>query len=343
MDIEGVIAVVGSCGPERIGFARRLAAQTDRAFISASSAAGSPSPADEAMILTTWTRRTRGTVVDVPEGIPVTELIGAFAEDPRRAGLLGLVCVVDAAHLLEDLHRDDYVPLRGDTVGDPTTPLTARAELTVTQLEYASTIVLINWMPLPTADLAVTMALVSHLSPRAQLRLQHEAAEHVELREPYRAGQDRAGWMCVLNEEFDPHMTDLRVSTLRYEQPRPLHPDRLRHLLDRIEAGDFGRVIRSAGFCRFATRPGIVAQWLHVGRVISLDPVAEDAELRDDEELLALGQDLAFIGIDLDRPSLTAALDAAALDDAEIAAGPTAWAGFADPFPAWRTADDRSA
>lgn len=343
VDREGVIAVVGACGPERLGYARRLAAQTDRAFLSTSPPAGLRESADEALFVTTWRSRARGVVVEVPEEIPVTALIGAFAEQHEQPGLLGLVCVADAAHLLRDLYQDEYVAPRSTAEGRVDEPLTAKAETTVTQLEYASTIALVNWAPLTTAELAVTMALVSHLSPRAQLRLQHEAAQHIELREPYGAGQDRAGWICVLNEDFDPHMTDRRVSALRFEQPRPLHPMRLLHLLDRIESGDFGQVVRSAGFCRLATRSGTVAQWRHVGRIISLDPVATDDELHDDEEFLAVGQDLAFIGIDLDHGSLTAALDAAALDDEEVAAGPTAWTGYADPFPAWRTADDRSA
>lgn len=42
-----------------------------------------------------------------------------------------------------------------------------------------------------------------------------------------------------------------------------------------------------------------------------------------------------FFGLGLDRTGLAAALDAAALADAELIAGPAAWHGFEDPFPAW--------
>lgn len=341
MESIGVIAVAGVCRPERQGYARRLAASTGRPLLPASRVAGSPDPAHEAVILASWKDPATGAVLEVPDEVPVTELIGAFADQEARARLLGLVCVADAAHLLDDLLRDDHVALR-DAESGVAARLEASAQLAVTQLEYASTIVLVNWAALPPEELAVAMALVNHLSPRARLRLHREGTSHLEFDEPYSVEQDRAGWICLLNGDFDPHMTDRRVSAVRYEQIRPLHPGRLQHLLDeRIEPGEFGLVVRSAGFCRLATRPGVVGQWEHVGRVISLSPIAADAALADDDELLAVGQDLAFIGIDLDHTRLASALDEAALSDDEIAAGPRSWAGYADPFPAWTTATDR--
>ena len=89
---------------------------------------------------------------------------------------------------------------------------------------------------------------------------------------------------------------------------------------------------------RAGTRPRAVVEWSHVGGVISLTPIAAEERLEEDEELLAIGQDLVLIGIDLDRESLVAALDEAALSDEEFIAGPRAWAGLPDPFPAWSLA-----
>ncbi|WCM55102.1 hypothetical protein [Microbacterium sp. EF45047] len=54
------------------------------------------------------------------------------------------------------------------------------------------------------------------------------------------------------------------------------------------------------------------------------------------------GQDIGFIGLDLDAPALLAALDGAALDDAELAAGPREWCTYPDPFPAWHVVPDRA-
>lgn len=129
-------------------------------------------------------------------------------------------------------------------------------------------------------------------------------------------------------------MTDLRVSAFRYEQLRPFHPGRLHELLETsFGGGAFGAVLRSAGFCRLASRPGVVGSWDQVGQMISLEPLTRDEQ--GQSELLALGQDIGFIGIDLDADALTTALDKATLSDAEFTAGLREWARFADPFPRW--------
>lgn len=331
MDPVDVIAVVGPCAPERLRYAKRLAVLTNRMFVPATRLTVAGDPAQEAASLAPWADTPAGMVAEFPSETSATDLIGALAED-GESRLVGLVCVVDAAHLLDDLHRDDYAARTPTRSGQA-----ARALLTVMQLEYASTIVLVGWEPLPPAELATVMALASHLSPSARLRLHRRTIEHVGTTEPYTPSQSRPGWVRVLNGDFAPHMTDPRVSAMRYEQVRPLHPGRLMAVLDRIEAGEFGVLVRSVGFCRLATRPHVVAQWEHVGQMISLNPLGDDDRLAEDEELLAIGQDLALIGLRLEPDRL-----AAALTDAELTAGPMAWAGFADPFPIWQTAPDRA-
>lgn len=346
MGAVDVIAVVGTCAAERLGYARRLAAATERMLVPAARLARSPDPIDEAAALAPWASASEstaaGAVLEFPGATPVTELIGTLSDEGGPTRLIGVVCVVDAAHLLDDLGRDDY--LSTAVREDPKdSEHTARAALTVSQIEFASTIVLVGWTPLSTADLATLMALVSHLSPQARLRLHREGAPPLEAEAPYAAAQERPGWVGLVNEDFAPHMTDPRVSGFRYERLRPLHPARLQRLLDeRIEVGEFGTVIRSSGFCRLATRPQVTAHWQHVGRMISFLPLTEDDRLDDGEELLAVGQDLAFIGLDLDQDALRAALDDTVLNDEEFAAGPAAWAALEDPFPAWKTAPDRA-
>ena len=345
MDPVDVMAVVGACAPERARFARETARRTGRMLVSAQRVGASPEPVAEAMSLLPWCSRPQGAVVEFPECTDVTEVIGASAAADSGVVLTGVLCVVDAAHLLADLHREDCVihPAL------PRTRLrhTARALLSVMCVEFASAVVLVNWEPLTTPELSTVMALVNHLGPRARLRL-HHGERDPWLREiaasatRYDVTQERSGWVTLLNREHDPYMTDPRVTALHYENVRPLHPGRLARLLDRrIESGEFGTVVRSAGFCRLATRSHVIARWNHVGRMICLSPLASDAHVAEGEELLALGQDLGIIGLDLDVPALREALDDAALTDEELAAGPGAWAAFEDPFPAWPTLSDR--
>lgn len=349
-----VLAVVGSCAPERQRFAARLAAETSRMLIPAQRLNVSPDPVDEAVSLAPWTDRTEGAVAEFPQRTLTTELIGALVDPESGIRLSGVVCVADAGHLLEDLRCESYA-------FQPALPwqrgisdrYTAHAMLAVTQIEYASTIVLVNWEALSTPELSTVMALVSHLGPHARLRLERGGDEGWASLggTPYTAAQERPGWVGILNGDHDPHMTDPRVSSFRYENVRPLHPGRFEQLLnDRVEAGEFGALIRSAGFCRLATRPRLTGRWDHVGRMVSLEPIAGDdaldealgEALGEENELLAFGQDLALTGLDLDRQALTAALDEAVLDDDELAAGPAAWRGFPDPFPAWSTIADRA-
>lgn len=328
---QDVVAVVGACAPERRRHAARLAAGSLRELIPAFRLERSSDPVQHA--LQQCIGRARGVVVEFPALVAATDIIAAFdGEDQTR--LAELVCVVDAVHVLADLGRDDYVEGFLEGHGEF---LTARVLITVTQIEHASTVVLVGWEALSTPDLSMIMAVMSHLNPRGRLRLER-VSEPLASTDAARNGVP--GWVELLNADFDPHMTDARVSGFRYEHVRPLHPGRLRRLLDRIEAGRFGVVLRSAGFCRLATRPQQTAHWEHVGKMFALAPLVDDSSLRDADELVAVGQDLAIIGVDLRRDALCAALDGAALSDAELAVGPRVWATFADPFPAWMTADD---
>ncbi|MGJ9374412.1 GTP-binding protein [Nesterenkonia sp. CF4.4] len=361
-----VVAVMGACGPERKDFAAALAQQRGSVLLQADRVAADETALDSALRLLQMVPSSTELVVEYPLASASTEVIGSLtAADPDSEGdgggggtdwgpggdpgwdreprvrLAEVVCVVDAAHLLDDLFRDDYVVLEADHRWTHPGELAyvCRAEVIVKQIEYASTVMLMNWRRIDPGELAMLAALVAHLSPQAQVRFSGEPEALTECSTgPGYAGEEaRAGWTCLLNGNFHPRRRHARVSAFRYEQHRPFHPGRLKQLLDlRVEAEDFGRVIRSAGFARLATRPDITGQWEHIGQIISLAPLAFHHQLEHPEEMLAFGQDIAFIGMDLDPAGLAAALDEATLTDAELMAGPQLWRTFGDPFPLWQ-------
>lgn len=342
MSAGDVIAIIGACEPERASLARRWATRSRRPLVTAQRLGGYPSAIDAAVTLAWHPSAPNGVVIEFPSDVSVTDLIGALADPEGPTRLMAVACVADATHLVRDLQRDDYVTQTSHEHPE-TTHHTARALLTVTQLEFASTVILVNWQSLSTPDLSTIMALVSHLNPHARLRLDHSETDPLPLLHAHSAHHDGAGWLRMLNGSFDPHMTDSRVSAVRYEQTRPFHPERLRQALDdQIDSGTCGTIIRSSGFCRLATRPGVTARWDHVGHMISFAPLVRDSEQLPDDEPLALGQDLIFIGLDVQNDALISALDAAALTDDELIAGPGSWTRFADPFPAWELADRSS-
>ncbi|NHI16052.1 GTP-binding protein [Microbacterium excoecariae] len=329
------IAIVGTCTPERARYAADLAREGGHELFGAARLGASPDPLDEAEALAPWAGAA-GAVIELPAAIPVTEVIGRLGRPESPARLAGVIAVVDAPHLQADIAREDYLVRRA---ADGDREFRARALATVTQIEYATTVVLAGWDALATDDLSTTLALVSALSPRARIRLHPAPIGAREIPAPGAPVHERPGWIALLNDEHDPHMTDPRVRAARFHNERPFHPERLERVLDeQVEPGAFGTLVRSAGFCRLATRPGVTAHWEHVGSLLSLPPVGRDADLADDEELLAAGQDIALIGLDLDVAGLLRALAGACLTDAEFEAGPAAWRALADPFPAWAEA-----
>ncbi len=332
MHPHSVIAVVGSCAPERAAYAERLARSTARRLVRECVLTASLDPLGTALRLAASPASAEGSVIELPTEAAMEAIIGTLGDEEESSRLDEIVCVVDALHLREDLRDDEFFWI-GDVHG---VEYTARALVLARQIEYASSVVLVGADALPTAELSLLMALVSHLAPHARLVLDGHESLMPRSTVAYAAEQDGPGWACLLSGDFVPRITDSRVSAVCYESIAPLHPGRLHALLTtQWESGELGTVIRSAGFCRLATRAGIVGAWEQAGRTVALNPLTRDDDLAPDEDPLALGQHLALIGIDLDEDALRAALDAATLTAEELGAGPEAWSEYPDPFPLW--------
>lgn len=277
-------------------------------------------------------------VVSVPRDVDATDLLPAR---PAARACVALVVVVDAPRIVTDLGDETYV----DRLDHGRPVVVAQAAVTVQHLELAELIVVRRSLMLRAAPLARLLALLAHLNPTAEIVIAPDAAPasgfHSSTSSPRTTVRsaarlepgERAGWVHVLNGESQPRFTHAAVQALRYEHARPLHPGRLCDLLAGDLATDrYGTLVRSAGFCRLATRSDRLALWSHVGRMISFEPLAADDECG---ELGAVGQEIAILGVGLDRAGLTAALDACALTDEEFLAGPDAWRRLPDELPAW--------
>lgn len=342
------LAVLGICSPERSRVAASLAAASGRELITASRLTLSPDPLAEAVNLLPWTQEC-GAVIEFPVQVPAPEIIGSLMDgspdDPSPARLDGLLAVVDAAHFLTDLHRTDVIDHHTAVHGVLVPASSARSLLMVEQIELASAVCLVNWRGMAEEERTRIRAIISHLAPTAPIFdddgpacvswLERTAAA------PQSGGVEltRPGWVCRLNGHHHCRHTCPEVETMIYSQPRPLHPVRLRGVLDdEIEPGVHGMVLRSSGFCRIATRPGITGRWSHAGKVITFEPAGVDGA----EELgglpLSWGQELVLTGVGLDVDGLRSALDRAVLTDAELLAGPQLWSTLPDPFPAWSEA-----
>ncbi len=321
----GPLVIVGVCAPERHHYAELSARALGRPLIQVAHRDDTPHPTPVQIA----PNRTHAldVVAEIASDVDVEHLEFALNDPPAS-----IICVVDAHHMIDDLRNGvalvDHAPL-----GDPRGDVGARARKAASFIETAALICIVGWEQVDTAHLSLMMALASHLNPHARVRLSRGPDD--DLRSLAATIPDstplleRAGWVGVLNRTHDPYMTDRRVSAVRYEQLRPFHPGRLVRALDEVDSGRFGLVLRSAGFCRLATRAHILARWEQVGSAMWIDPLTTRMDAA------ATGQDLALFGLDLRAAGLVSALDAAVITDDELALGPEGWRRFADPLPAW--------
>ncbi|WP_129660747.1 GTP-binding protein [Rothia uropygialis] len=350
MDTTTVIAVIGTCEPERRLHAQYLAHETGQELIHAKRLGVAMDPVREATSVIPWTLSSE-VVVEYPIQAPIQDIIGSLVdpEEPTRLG--GVVCVLDATHFFGELNRSDQVEHLEMHHGTAFTAMTARALLASQHIEYCSTALIVNWQRLPPEELSLIKAVIGELSPLARVVLQGDEQWMRELARTDAKGENslpdqqsdihiRPGWVAHLNGQHASRHRNPRVASMRYSNPRPFHPIRLKQVLDEhIEPGESGIVVRSCGFCRLATRQGITAHWSQTGAVMSIEPLARDTDTFT--EPLSFGQDIVLTGIDLQPTALTRALDEATLNDRELLSDPETWRYMPDPFPVWVTADDR--
>lgn len=243
-----------------------------------------------------------------------------------HARLDTMVTVVDAANFLSELERGDLLAERALAAGE--VDERGISDLLVDQVEFADVLVL-NKTDLVTADrLAVVEALLRKLNPAARLvRAQRGVVDLVEVLDTGRydpvTAASAPGWAAELAGSHVPETEEYGIRSVTYRASRPFHPARLAAALE-----DWQGVLRSKGFCHLASRPDTLAVWSQAGPNLTIEP----GELLGNA---SPGQELVFIGVDLDPDEPRRRLDPALLTDAEFAGGPTLWRGLADPLPVW--------
>ncbi|GAA1180859.1 GTP-binding protein [Pseudonocardia alaniniphila] len=268
----------------------------------------------------------------ISEPMPVAATFEWTFEDGTsladHARLDTMVSVVDAAGFLAELVRGDLLAERGiEATADDERSI---SDLLVDQVEFADVLVLNKTDLVTPAGLGTVESVLRKLNPTA--RLIHADHGVVALSEVLDTGRydpllaaEAPGWAAELAGSHTPETEEYGISSAVYRAERPFHPARLLAALD-----DWTGLLRSKGFCRIASRPDVLAVWSQAGPNLVLEPgqlLGPDAP--------APGQELVFIGVDLDPEEPRRRLDPALLTDAELAAGPAAWRQLPDPLPQW--------
>ncbi|MEV6341483.1 GTP-binding protein [Nocardia vinacea] len=268
----------------------------------------------------------------ISEPMPVAATFDWEFEDGFKLGDIArldtMVTVVDASTFLAEVARGEALAQRNLQAGEGDTRTIA--DLLVDQVEFAD-VLLVNKTDLVSANAVGTVeATVRRLNPRAKILRTEKGA--VDLAEVLATGRynpviaaESDGWAEELAGGHIPETEEYGIRSLTYTADRPFHPERLADALAQLRG-----MLRSKGFCWLATRPALAAVWSQAGPNLTFEPAAWWTSLE-----VPAGQEIVFIGVELDLDHIRGLLDAALLTNAEFAAGPTTWSTYPDPFPTW--------
>ncbi|MEJ8649527.1 GTP-binding protein [Streptomyces sp. MS1.AVA.3] len=278
----------------------------------------------------------------ISEPMPVAATFAFPRDDGATLGELAcldtMVTVVDAAGFLPELTGGDGLAERGlDQYEDDERTV---SDLLMDQIEFADVIVLNKTDLVDSATAVRLQATLARLNPAARIvPAQRGRVAPTEVLGTGRFDLERAqqapGWVRELNGDHVPETEEYGISSTVFRAGRPFHPARLWHFVTaQLDSGAYGEILRSKGFFRLATRPGLTGLWSQAGAVARFEPSGVDTERAEpapaDGGEHPAGQELVFIGTGLRPEPLHAALTSCLLAPDEPA--PTA---ADDPFPAW--------
>ncbi|MBO0983718.1 GTP-binding protein [Rathayibacter sp. SD072] len=209
------------------------------------------------------------------------------------------------------------------------------AETLAGRLEFATLVVLTDDRGTNGDAAAQARDLLAALSPGADVLRVDELDQYRRRRAnltPQRAHRlaSDLGWQRALRGVAATETGS--VTTHVFREPLPFHPERLNAAVSSdFVASRVGRILRSRGLARLASRADRVASWSIAGDVLALDPTS----IRSWDADAPLGQELVFFGCDLDVGELDRVLHGCLLTSDELLAGPALWDSLDDPFPRW--------
>jgi len=273
------------------------------------------------------------------------------------ARLDNMVTVVDGPRFLADVvSGEDLLDRR---LGLDEEDDRSVADLLVDQVELANVLILNKTDRMAAEDLARTAGFLRKLNPTAVLveatysRVSLDLVFDTGLFDVEQA-EAAPGWIQELQGGHTPETEEYGISSFTYRRRRPFHPARLAALFEESFAG----LLRAKGLVWLATRNDLAGMLSIAGDSLTFEPAgfwfaAQDpSDYADDPEAVEWverysepeygdrRQEVVFIGIDMAREEIEAALDRCLLTDAETAAGPAAWADFDDPLPEWEDEDE---
>lgn len=299
----------------------------------------------------------------ISEPLPVAETF-TFRDDEGRslsdvARLDTMVTVVDACNFLHDYGSQDFLADRGESMDEDDSR--AVVDLLVEQIEFCDVLVVNKIDLVSEAQRERLAALLRGLNPRADIVYSEFGRVPLERvldtgRFDFEQAATAPGWLRELRGEHTPETEEYGISSFVYRARRPFHPQRFYRWINQ----DWPGVVRSKGYFWLASRMDLVGSWSQAGALTRHElggiwwaGVPRMHWPQDEESLTAIRtrwqepfgdrqQELVLIGMGMDEGELRAGFDACLLSAEEMAAGPSAWERFDDPFPNWVLREEAS-
>ena len=294
----------------------------------------------------------------ISEPLPVAETF-TFADENGTslsdvASLDTMVTVVDAINFLKDYEEAKDLKETGESLGED--DQRSVADLLVEQVEFADVILISKTDIAKATEVDRLTAILKTLNTRAKILPIYQG--QVEVKQVLDTGkfsfeeaQKAPGWLKEMRGEHVPETEEYGIGSFVYEARRPFNPEKFYQFLHSTE--QFGKLIRSKGYFWLATRPRFAGQWSQAGGIAHYGfggmfwmAVPRDNWPKDPDSLSAIDQlwvepfgdmrqELVFIGQNLDKDSMTAALNNCLLSEEEVLKGKDHWINLPDPFPEW--------
>ena len=295
----------------------------------------------------------------ISEPLPVAETF-TFADEngvslSDVADLDTMVTVVDAVNFLKDYDEAKSLKDKGESLGEDDER--SVADLLVDQIEFADVILISKTDLVANSEIERLKAIIKTLNTDAKIIPISNG--DVDLNEVLNTGkfdfekaQQAPGWLKEMRGEHVPETEEYGISSFSYEARRPFNPEKFYNFLHNTQ--QFGKLIRSKGYFWLATRPQYAGQWSQAGGIARYGfaglfwKAVPKKDWPTDEEYLEnikktwvepfgdMRQELVFIGQELQKEEIIAALDDCLLKEEEVLKGRSYWDTLEDPFPAWK-------
>ena len=295
----------------------------------------------------------------ISEPLPVAETF-TFADEngvslSDVADLDTMVTVVDAVNFLKDYDEAKSLKDKGESLGEDDER--SVADLLVDQIEFADVILISKTDLVANSEIERLKAIIKTLNTDAKIIPISNG--DVDLNEVLNTGkfdfekaQQAPGWLKEMRGEHVPETEEYGISSFSYEARRPFNPEKFYNFLHNTQ--QFGKLIRSKGYFWLATRPQYAGQWSQAGGIARYGfaglfwKAVPKKDWPTDEEYLEnikktwvepfgdMRQELVFIGQELQKEKIIAALDDCLLKEEEVLKGRSYWDTLEDPFPAWK-------